>query len=145
MDFWVGGVVKLAGHKVGVGVVFHQFFGFGNRATHTLGSGGEDEFRAIGTQQHSAFFAHAFRHDNYQFIAFGGAHHRQANACVARGGFYDGAACFDFACFLGVFHHRNGDAVFHAACGVEKFQFNCHAGGQALRELVKLNKRRVAD
>ena len=145
MDFGVGGIVKLARHKVGVGMVFHQLFGFGNRATHAFGSGGEDEFRAVSPQQHSALFAHAFGHDDNEFVAFGGAHHRQADACVARSGFYDGAACFDFAGFLGAFHHRNGNAVFHAACGVKKFQFNCHAGGQALRELIELNQRRVAD
>ena len=131
VDFRVGRIVELARHEVGFGMVFHKFFGFGNRAVHAFGGRGEHQFRTVCAQQHFALFTHAFRHGDDQFVAFGRAHHCQADARVARSGFHNGGAGLDFAFAFCRFHHGQRNTVFHAAAGVEEFQFHSHARRQA--------------
>ena len=102
----------------------HQRLGFGDSACHTFGSRGQNQFCTKRTQQHFAFFTHAFRHGDGQFITAGRAHHGQTDTGIATGCLDDNGIFIDFTGLLGRFNHGFGNTVFHAAAWIKEFKFN---------------------
>jgi len=128
----------------GPGRAGHQFFGAGNRALHAFFAGCEVKRGAIRQHQSAALDAHAVGHDQHQFVALDGGDHGQTDAGVARGGFNDGAACFECAGFFGVFHHGQRDAVLDRAPRVAALRLDPHMGICA-EQAVDAHMRGVAD
>ena len=82
-------------------------------------------------KQVAAFHAHRFRHGQDDPVPAGGGHRRQADARVPAGGFNDDGIRLQLSGgFRGV-NHGPGDAVLHAAGGVEKFHLCHHRSRQA--------------
>ena len=136
MDLRVRLVIELARHEISIGVFVHQGLCFCNRPCHTFGRGCQNQFRTERTKQHFAFFTHAFRHRDCQLVAARRAHHCQTDTRIAAGRFNNYGILTDFARFFGGFNHRFGDAVFHAAAGIEKFQFDGDFGFQTFSQTV---------
>ena len=63
-------------------------------------------------------------------------HHCQTDTHIAAGRFNNYGIFTDFARFFNGFNHRFGDAVFHAAAGIEKFQFDGDFGFQTFSQTV---------
>ena len=146
MDFRVGRVDELAGNEA-VGESCGQFLRLGNGSLHAQRAVRQHQFRAVGLQQVAAFHAHRFRHGQDDPVPAGGGHRRQADARVPAGGFNDDGIRLQLSGgFRGV-NHGPGDAVLHAAGGVEVFQLGQDSGVQAVFAFVigQLQQRRAAD
>ena len=117
-------------------MLVHQGLRFCNRSCHTFGRWSQNQFRTERTQQHFAFFTHALGHGNRQLIASCRTHHCQTDTCITAGRFNNYGIFTDFARFFSSLNHRFGNAVFHAAAGIEKFQFDSDFGFQAFSQAV---------
>ena len=80
--------------------------------------GRQDDLGAEGLEQLAALEAHALGHRQDAAIPAHRAHERQADARVAAGRLDHDAAGLQRARALGVFDHRQADAVFDRAAGV---------------------------
>jgi hypothetical protein len=138
----VGLVLELAGHEPAVRL--GQFLGLVDHAHAALRRRGQHHLGAEKTHQTATLDAKGFGHRHDQRIALLGAHHRQANAGIAAGGFDDGLAGLEFAALLGRFDHPERQSVLDRAQRVERLDLDVevYAGGC---ELVDLDDRRVAD
>ena len=112
----VGGVFKLVGEEPAV--FFGEFFGDAHHAHTAFGGRREDDFAAKAADEFAPLDGEGFGHHGDKGIAFGGAHHGERDAGVARGGFDDGLSGFQQAAFFGVVDDGVGEAVFHRAAGV---------------------------
>ena len=128
------------------GVSRASCFGHRNRALHALGTGGEDEFRAEGAQQHAALLAHGVGHGDDQAIAFDRGDEGQPDAGIAAGRLdQHGLAGLDLACLLGLFDHADADAVFDARAGIESFELGGDLRLAAFGHFVEIHQGGVAD
>ena len=127
----IGRVLKLLWNDGVVGAG-QYLLGLGYRALHALGARGEHQRGAIGLDELAALLAHGVGHDDDGLVALGSGHHGQTHTRVAAGGLDDGAARLERATALGVLDHGQGNAVFHAAAGVEVLKFHENACFQVL-------------
>ena len=123
----------------------HQGLRFGNRARHTFGGRCQNQLRAKRAQQHFTLFAHTFRHGNRQFVAACRTYHRQTDTRIAAGCLNNDGVFVDFARFLGSLDHCFGNAVFHAAARIEKFQLHGNFRLQSFGQAVQFDQGGVAD
>lgn len=124
-----------------------QRFGFCDGSFHAFGPWRQDDLRAKGFQQVSAFDAHRVGHRQDQSVFANGGDERQADSGVAAGRLDDDAARFEQAFFLCVVDHGQRYAVFHAAGRIEIFEFCNDPGGKVVfaAVLVQFEQRSVAD
>ena len=80
-------------------------------------------------------------------ISFHGGDQGKSYSGIAAGGFDQGGTGPENAFLLGFFYHRQRDAVFDAAAGVEIFHFGDDGGGYASfrREFVQGKQGGVTD
>jgi len=138
----VGGVLELAAQEPAV--LLGQFHGLLQHARAFLGRGRKHHLGAQETQQLAPLDAEAFRHGDDQRITLLRAHHGEADAGVATGGFDDGLAGLERAGFLRVLDDGAGHAVLDRTHGIEGFHLHVdvHALG---RQAIEFDQRRVAD
>ncbi|MCG3121101.1 MAG: hypothetical protein ALAOOOJD_04055 [bacterium] len=118
-------------------IAFRRVVRHGGWANHHFG--------AIRFEHAHFFLAHFVGHRKNRAIAFDGCGERQAGAGVAAGGFDNGAAGLEPAGFFSVFEHREGNAIFDAAAGIEIFHFRINGGLEAGGDAIQTHQRRVAD
>ncbi len=146
MDLGVGGVLELLRDehaRVGGGHLFSHL----NRRVHAAAAGGEDQFRAVGAQQHAPLFAHRVGHDQRAFITPRRAGKRQGDARIAAGGLDDDRVGLDLAGLFSRVDHGYADAVFDRVGRVVVFQLGGYGGfGAGLGgDAVQAHQRGVAD
>ena len=100
-----------------------QLFGCFDGAFHAVFPAGELYVCAVSLHQGAALDAHRLGHGKNEWVAFYGCDESQPDACVAAGGLDDCGTGLELPCSLGFFDHGTGDAVFHAAAGIEKLYF----------------------
>ena len=123
----------------------HQRLSFSDSACHTFGSRCQNQLCTECTQQHFAFFTHAFRHSNRQFITAGRTHHGQTDTGIATGCLDDNGIFIDFTGLFRRFNHGFGNTVFHAAARIEKFKFNGDLRFQTLGQTIQFHQRCITD
>ena len=116
----------------------------GDGSLHPFSARRENDLRAEGFEQVAPLDAHRVRHGEDGLVAFGAGHPREADAGVAAGGLDDGGAGAENSALLGIFDHRQGDAVLDASAGVERFNLERDARLLAF-EAADLQQRSVAD
>ena len=145
VNFRISLVIKLARHKVSIWMFVHQRLGFSDSARHTFSSRCQNQLCTECTQQHFAFFTHAFRHSNRQFITAGRTYHCQTDTGIAAGRLNDNGIFIDFTGLLRRFNHGFGNTVFHAAARIEKFKFNGDLRFQTFSQTVQFHQRCITD
>ena len=146
MGLGVGGIYELTGNKA-VWDLPCQLIGLGNGALHALGAFGENQLRAVGFHDLTALHAHGFRHDDDDPVAPGGGYGGQTDTGVAAGGLNDDRTGLQKALGLSVIDHGLGNAVLHAAGGIEIFQLGHDSGLQTkfLFQMGQLQQGGMAD
>ncbi|MNS23716.1 hypothetical protein D3C72_555410 [compost metagenome] len=140
-------VAELAG-LVGVGDLGGQPVGDHLVVAGVVGrhvGGRDDDLGAVGLQEADLVLAHLVRHHEDAAVALHRGGHGQPDARVAAGGLDDGGAGLDQPALLGLLQHVERGAVLDAAAGVQALGFEQHGAGDAFRDLVQLDERRVAD
>ena len=94
-----------------------------NGSTHPFFARGQIEFGSVGCHDLSTFDTHRFWHDQNDFVAFHRSHHSQANACITRCRFNNGAATSKHPLGFGVFDHGKGNPIFYAGTRISPFKF----------------------
>ena len=90
--------------------------------------------------------AHRLRHGEDELVALHRRDKGEGDAGVAAGGFdQNGFAGLDFARLLGVFDHRQADAVFHAGERILAFELGNNGGGQSGGNTVEPHQRGVSN
>ena len=107
-----------------------QLLGTRHGAGHALRPGGEHHLGSVGADKPPALDAHGVGHGDDEAVAFGRAHHGEADAGIARGRFDDGVAGSDAAVGLRFVDHGQGHAVLYRAGWVEIFKFGKKRAGQ---------------
>jgi hypothetical protein len=87
---------------------------------------------------------HLVGHHERQLVAFLRSDQCQAEARVARGGFYDSAARLELAVALGRLDHGQADAIFDRAAGILALELDEQAT-HAARQMRDLEQRGVSD
>ena len=136
MGLGVGGIYELTGNEA-VWDLSCQLIGLGNGTLHALEAFGENQLRAVGFHDLTALHAHGFRHDDDDPVAPGGGYGGQTDTGVAAGGLNDDRTGL----------HGLGNAVFHAAGGIEIFQLGHDSGLQTkfLLQMGQLQQGGMAD
>jgi hypothetical protein len=79
----IGGIVELPRDESVLGLGGYLVRGL-DRATHTVGFGGQDELRAVRRKKLAALDGHGLRHGEDDPVAARRAYHRQSYTCIAR-------------------------------------------------------------
>jgi hypothetical protein len=145
VDLGVGGVLELLRHE-GAGNLCGELAGARDGALHALRTGSEHELGAVRAQKVAALDAHRLRHGKQHLVAAGGGDHRESDAGVTAGRLDDGRLVGrDEPSLFGGVEHREPDAVFDAAAGVERLELADDGGAGALRDAAQLHERCAAD
>ena len=140
----MAGILELLRNEV-ARVGRSHLLGLADGAAHAVRPGGENQFGAVGLEQHATFAAHRFRHDEGALDAARRAHHRQTDAGIARGRFEHDGVGADLARRFCRVEHRGGDAVLDAVRRIEEFELERERRVDALGDPVKAHQWRVAD
>ncbi|CAB4833891.1 unannotated protein [freshwater metagenome] len=143
MDRRVGRVLELLRHEV-LRVAGSKLGGPRNGAAHTLGAWGENQIRAVGTQQHAALLRHRLGHREHDLDASCGSGHCQRDTGVTRGRLDDDRIGADLSgCGCGV-EHGHADAVLHAAGRAVELELGDHLCHRSGGDSVDAHQWRVA-
>ena len=142
VDLGVGGGLELAGQEPAV--LLGQFNGLVVHAGALEFLWRQHDLGAEEAHQPAALDGEAFSHGDDQRITLGGAHHGKADAGIARGGLDDGLAGLERAGLLGFLDDRDGEAVLHRTCRVERLELHVEVYA-VWREVVDADGGRVAD
>ena len=119
----VGRIVKLSWDE-SPRMFRSQFFGAANRPLHAFRPRRQHQFGPQRPQQITAFEAHRFGHGEDDAITLHRGHPCQSHSRVAARRFDDDATGPQGAAPFHIFNHGQSHTVFHAAAGVEIFQFD---------------------
>ena len=142
MEVGVRLVLELASEEPAVGV--RQLHGLGHHPGAAGRRRGEHDLGAEEAHQLPALHAEGFRHGDDQRVPLLRAHHRQADAGVAAGGFHHGLAGLEGTATLGILDHAERQAILDRAERIEGFDLDVEVDALG-RELGDLDHRRVAD
>ena len=124
-----------------------QSLRLGDSPFHAFGSGRQHDAGSEGREQVAPLDAHRIGHRQRHAVSFGRSDKRQPDARVAARGFDDLGPGLQNAPSLGVFDHRQRDAVLDASSRVEIFQLGDQRRLQAVLTAVvrQFQQRRAAD
>ena len=124
-----------------------QFLRLCNRALHAGGTGCQNDFCAISSNQLAALNGHGFRHGQDDMIALCGTNGSQTNARVAGGRLDDGCTRLQNALCLCVRDHCVCNTILDASCRIEVLQLCNDFCVQVvcLFKIYQFQQRRIAD
>jgi len=108
-----------------------QFLGLLDHASALLGSRRDHDLGAEHPHDPAALDRERLGHADDHLVALGGADHGQGDPRVAGRGLDEGVARADLAALLGLFHHRQREAVLDGREGVEVLGLDVPGGGEA--------------
>ena len=129
--------------------IITEFFSHVTRQFHAAVFWRQDEFGTISPHGLPTFNALILGHDQQHAIATRRCGHRQRNTRIARSGFNQRIAGFDFAAFLGMANHGKRRSILHGTRRIIAFQLGQNNVSTRLqigpRQALQAHQRRTAD
>jgi len=138
----VGSVLELASQDCAGGVC-DDLLGARNSTAHTLGTGGENDLSAVGTNQNATLNRHGLGHGQDDLVATSRTNECQGDTGVTRGTFNDGATGLEFARLLGGIDDGLTQAVLDGVAGVVELELCVNRGASAFGQAVDAHQRGV--